>query len=148
MLKHIDLFSGPGGICTGFKAAGISTIAAVEKVESCVTTYKANHPEVNVINKDIRDVNENDLKHLLDTNIDILTSGMPCETFSTAGSKSRSSFDHRQQLYYEAIRVAQIIKPKIILFENVIGILSKKVIKGGARLIIDDIIDDLAEIGC
>jgi DNA (cytosine-5)-methyltransferase 1 len=72
---------------------------------------------------------------------------MPCETFSTAGSKSRSFYDHRQQLYYETIRLAKIIKPRIILFENVVGILSKKTIKGGDRLIIEDIIDDLAEIG-
>ena len=148
MLTHIDLFSGPGGICTGFRAAGITTVAAIEKVESCVTTYKSNHPEVSVINKDIRDVDEEDLKQAIKKNkIDILTSGMPCETFSTAGSKSRASFDHRQQLYYEAIRIAQIVKPTVILFENVVGILSKKVVKGGDRLIIDDIIDDLAEIG-
>jgi len=72
---------------------------------------------------------------------------MPCETFSTAGSKSRSSYDHRQQLYYEAIRIANIIKPRVILFENVPGILTKKVVHGGERLIVEDIIDDLTKSG-
>ncbi|WP_051303147.1 DNA cytosine methyltransferase [Psychromonas aquimarina] len=148
MLKHIDFFSGPGGICTGFNAAGIQTVAAVEKVESCVETYLANHPQVNVIHKDIREVMLSDLEStLLAHKIDIITSGMPCETFSTAGSKSRSFYDHRQQLYYETIRLADLIKPRLILFENVVGILSKKTVKGGDRLIIEDIIDDLAEIG-
>jgi DNA (cytosine-5)-methyltransferase 1 len=147
LFTHLDCFSGPGGFCTGFKAAGIKTILAIEKVESCVETYMKNHPEVHMIHKDIRRVEKEDLDVIRESEVDILTSGMPCETFSTAGSKSRSFYDHRQQLYYESIRLAEIIKPKIILFENVPGILSKKVVKGGERLIIDDIFDDLSAIG-
>ncbi|WP_198926737.1 DNA cytosine methyltransferase [Vibrio ordalii] len=146
-LTHIDFFSGPGGFCTGLKAAGFETLAAVEKVESCVETYRGNHPEVRVIHKDIREVKVEDFDFLDGKTIDLITSGMPCETFSTAGSKSRSSYDHRQQLYYETIRLASALKPRIILFENVMGILSKRTIKGSDRLIIDDIHDDLAEIG-
>lgn len=64
LYTHVDLFSGPGGICTGFKAAGIQTLLAVENVESCVDTYKKNHPEVDVLHKDIRNVKKRDLKSL------------------------------------------------------------------------------------
>jgi DNA (cytosine-5)-methyltransferase 1 len=143
--NHIDCFSGPGGICTGFKAAGINTLVAIEKVESCVETYKANHSEVNVIHGDIRNITDEQIKKAIGKNkIDILTSGMPCETFSTAGSSSRSSYDFRQQLYSEAIRIANAVEARIILFENVPGIVSKKVTKNGDRLIVDDIIDELA----
>ena len=53
---HIDCFSGPGGICTGLHAAGFETKVAIEYIESCVDTYKANHPEVHVIHSDIRKV--------------------------------------------------------------------------------------------
>lgn len=148
MYTHLDFFSGTGGICTGFKAAGIKTLLAVEKVKSCVDTYTKNHPETVVIHNDIRNVEARDLKrHIKNQNIDIITSGMPCETFSTAGSKSRSFYDHRQQLYYETIRLADNLKPKLILFENVIGITSKRVVKGEDRLVIEDIYDDLSEIG-
>ncbi|MGB2525740.1 DNA cytosine methyltransferase [Flagellimonas sp. SN16] len=146
-ITHIDCFSGPGGICTGFKAAGIKTLVAIEKVESCVETYSHNHPEVHMVHKDIRDVTVEDLKDKFSGGIDIVTSGMPCETFSTAGSKSRSFYDHRQQLYSEAIRIANIVNAKVILFENVIGIKSKKVEKGGKRLIIDDLLDELSANG-
>ena len=146
-ILHVDLFAGAGGICTGFKAAGIKTVLAVEKVESCAETYRSNHPKVKFIHKDIRHVTKKDLQIINNLKIDILTSGMPCETFSTAGSKSRSFYDHRQQLYYEAIRLSEILKPRIILFENVPGILSKKVVKGGERLVIEDIFDDLSQIG-
>ena len=144
-INHIDCFSGPGGICTGFKAAGINTLVAIEKVESCVETYKANHGEVNVLHGDIRKITDKQIKKAVGKNkIHILTSGMPCETFSTAGSSSRSSYDFRQQLYSEAIRIASAVEASIILFENVPGIASKKVTKNGDRLIVDDIIDELA----
>ncbi len=147
-VNHIDCFSGPGGICTGFKAAGIHTITAIEKVGSCVETYKANHKEVKVINKDIRKVTSEELKESIgDKEIHILTSGMPCETFSTAGSSSRSFYDFRQQLYSEAIRLAKAVNAKIILFENVPGIESKKVDKAGNRYVVQDIIEELAANG-
>lgn len=144
-INHIDCFSGPGGICTGFKAAGLKTILAIEKVESCVDTYKANHPEVHVMHRDIREVTDEDVQRLVgDRTVHVLSSGMPCETFSTAGSKSRSSYDFRQQLYSEAIRIGKAVDAKMILFENVPAITSKKVLKGGDRLIVDDIVDELA----
>ena len=46
---HIDCFSGPGGICTGMHVAGFDTKIAIEYIKSCVDTYKANHPEVHVM---------------------------------------------------------------------------------------------------
>ncbi len=147
-INHIDCFAGPGGICTGFKAAGIKTLVAIEKIESCVETYKANHQEVNVIHKDIRKVSKEEIKNAVgDKPIDIITSGMPCETFSTAGASSRSFYDFRQQLYSEAIRIANCVDAKIILFENVPAIASKKVNKNGDRLIVQDIKDELSENG-
>lgn len=146
-LTHLDCFSGPGGICTGFKAAGIETVLAIEKVASCVDTYKANHPEVAVIQKDIRKVEKKDIWQHWKKNIDIVTSGMPCETFSTAGSKSRSSYDHRQFLFVEAIRIAKIVNAKVILFENVKGITSKKTEKNGDKLVVDELYDQLSASG-
>jgi DNA (cytosine-5)-methyltransferase 1 len=147
VIGHLDFFSGPGGICTGFKSAGIQTLCAVEKVSSCVETYSANHPEVRVITKNIRSVKNAELKDYKDQKVQIITSGMPCETFSTAGSKSRSFYDSRQNLYYETIRVSKYLKPELILFENVVGITSKKTQLNGDRLIIDEIQDDLCKIG-
>lgn len=42
-LVSIDLFSGPGGLCTGFKWAGILPLIAVEWTETTVETYSASH---------------------------------------------------------------------------------------------------------
>lgn len=147
-LTHIDCFAGPGGICTGLHAAGFDTKIAIEYIKSCVDTYSANHPEVHVIHSDIRQVDESQiLPYIPDDGVDIVTSGMPCETFSTAGNTSRSFYDDRQFLFREGIRIAQISKAKMILFENVPGITTKTVSKDSKELIIDVLKKELAEAG-
>ena len=147
-LTHIDCFSGPGGICTGLHAAGFDTRVAIEFIESCVETYSKNHPEVHVIHSDIRKVTaEQILPYIPEEGIDLVTSGMPCETFSTAGNTSRSFYDDRQFLFREGIRIAQIAKAKMILFENVPAIITKTVAKDDPTLIVDVLEDELREAG-
>lgn len=147
-ITHIDCFAGPGGICTGLHAAGIHTILAIEYIKSCCETYKANHPDVEVINSDIRDVTAAQiLQSIPKDGIDLVTSGMPCETFSTAGNTSRSFYDDRQVLYREGIRIAKISNAKMILFENVPAITSKRVSKDSPKLIVDQIKSELRAAG-
>ena len=145
---HIDCFAGPGGICTGLHAAGFKTLVAIEYIKSCCDTYSANHPEVHVINSDIRNVNENEiLPFIPEDGVDLVTSGMPCETFSTAGNTSRSFYDDRQFLFREGIRIAKIANAKMILFENVPGITSKKASKDSPELIVDILRKELCKAG-
>ena len=145
---HIDCFSGPGGICTGLCAAGFDTKIAIEYIKSCVETYSANHPSVHMIHSDIRDVTEDDiLPYIPSDGIDLVTSGMPCETFSTAGNTSRSFYDDRQFLFREGIRIAKISKAKLLLFENVPAITTKTVEKKSKALIVDLLKKELVEAG-
>lgn len=145
---HIDCFSGPGGICTGLHAAGFDTKVAIEYIKSCVDTYSKNHPDVHVIWSDIRNVGEKDiLPYIPAEGIDLVTSGMPCETFSTAGNTSRSFYDDRQFLFREGIRIAQISNAKMILFENVPAITTKTVEKKSKKLIVDVLKQELVEAG-
>lgn len=145
---HVDCFSGPGGICTGLHAAGFTTLVAIEYVQSCVETYTANHPEVHVIHSDIRSVTaEQILPHIPKAGVDLVTSGMPCETFSTAGNKSRSFYDERQFLFREGIRIAQICNAKFILFENVPAITTKRISKESPKLIVDILKEELISAG-
>ena len=145
---HIDCFSGPGGICTGMHAAGFDTKVAIEFIKSCCETYSANHPEVHVIHSDIRKVMPEDiLPYIPKGGVDLVTSGMPCETFSTAGKTSRSFYDDRQFLFREGIRIAEIANAKMILFENVPAITTKTVEKGSKTLIVDVLKKELEEAG-
>ncbi len=148
MPTHVDCFAGPGGICTGLHAAGFETKVAIEYIKSCVETYSANHPEVHVIYSDIRDVGaEQILEYIPKDGVDLVTSGMPCETFSTAGNKSRSFYDDRQFLFREGIRIAKIVKAKLILFENVPAITTKRVTKNSNELIVTLLKKELREAG-
>ncbi len=145
---HVDCFSGPGGICTGLHAAGFETKVAIEFIKSCVDTYSKNHPEVHVIHSDIRNVTkEQILPFIPEDGIDLVTSGMPCETFSTAGNTSRSFYDDRQFLFREGIRIAQIVKAKLILFENVPAITTKTVSKESDELIVSVLKKELKDAG-
>lgn len=147
-LTHIDCFSGPGGICTGLHAAGFETKVAIEYIKSCVDTYSKNHPEVHVIHSDIREVTaEQILPYIPEGGVDLVTSGMPCETFSTAGNTSRSFYDDRQFLFREGIRIAQIANAKMILFENVPAITTKTVAKNSKKLIVDVLKEELVAAG-
>lgn len=145
---HVDCFAGPGGICTGLHASGFQTLVAIEYIKSCCETYSANHPEVHVIWSDIREVNaEQILPHIPNDGVDLVTSGMPCETFSTAGNSSRSFYDDRQVLYREGIRMAKLCNAKMLLFENVPAITSKRIAKDSPKLVVDMIKAELAEAG-
>lgn len=145
---HIDCFSGPGGICTGLCAAGFDTKIAIEYIKSCVDTYSANHPSVHMIHADIRNVTADDiLPYIPSGGIDLVTSGMPCETFSTAGNTSRSFYDDRQFLFREGIRIAKIAKAKLLLFENVPAITTKTINKKSSALIVDLLRKELVEAG-
>jgi DNA (cytosine-5)-methyltransferase 1 len=147
-ITHIDCFAGPGGICTGLAAAGFETKVAIEYIKSCCETYSINHPNVHIIHSDIRNVKAEDiLPHIPKEGVDLVTSGMPCETFSTAGNTSRSFYDDRQFLFREGIRIAQISKAKMILFENVPAITSKTISKEDSTLIVDVLKQELEDAG-
>lgn len=147
-ITHIDCFAGPGGICTGLAAAGFDTKVAIEYIKSCCDTYSANHPTVKVIHSDIRNVGIDDVSpYIPQEGVDLVTSGMPCETFSTAGNTSRSFYDDRQFLFREGIRLALLSNAKMILFENVPAITSKTVSKEKKTLIVDMLKKELAEAG-
>lgn len=148
MFSHIDCFAGPGGICTGMHAAGFETKVAIECIKSCVETYSANHPEVHVIHSDIRQVTpEQILPYIPGDGVDIVSSGMPCETFSTAGNTSRSFYDDRQFLFREGIRIAKMANAKLILFENVPAITTKTVEKHSNELIVNVLKKELTDAG-
>lgn len=116
--------------------------------KSCVETYSYNHPEVHVIHSDIRKVTaEQILPYIPSDGVDLVTSGMPCETFSTAGNSSRAAYDDRQFLFREGIRIAKIANAKMILFENVPMITTKRVAKDSKKLIIEVLKKELVDAG-
>ena len=142
MLNHVSLFAGLGGFIAAANRAKIRTIFATDVEAHCVKTIKNSFPEVPVACKDIVDLNFSD--HF-DTNnqIDILSAGFPCQSFSRAGSNL--GFDEpRGKLFFEIPRLVETLTnpPKVILLENVPFL---KVFDNGSRL--SRIIQELRMLG-
>lgn len=121
-MKVLDLFAGAGGLSIGFMKAGYDVTEAVEFDRSIASTYKKNHPNVNVLVKDIKEIDQGN--YYKNGDFDIIIGGPPCQGFSMAGSRIRKDFmdDPRNYLFKHYFNVVKKVKPKIFLMENVKGI--------------------------
>lgn len=117
----IDIFSGAGGLSLGAINAGIKIPVAIEKDKFAALTFKKNHPETNVIEQDIREINPKDFS-ILDPFI--VFGGPPCQGFSTSNRQTRSLENKNNSLFEEFVRYVRDLSPEWFLFENVEGIVS------------------------
>lgn len=132
-MRIVDLFSGAGGLTFGFYymlADGhfVRTdnefLFANEYDRHAAAAFRANYPDINMINRKIQDLTEAEINELIgDEEVDIIIGGPPCQSFSTVG---RRRFDDKARLYTEYIRMLRIIQPRMFLFENVKGMLSMR----------------------
>ncbi len=122
MFKVIDLFSGVGGMSLGFKKEGFDVTMAIEKDKEISEAYKKNHPNVEVISKDIREIDKNKFNYYKKQNT-IVVGGPPCQGFSQKGSRNILK-DSRNYLFKHFYNMVEIIKPKYFLMENVPNILT------------------------
>lgn len=121
----IDLFSGCGGLSHGLEMAGHQCLLGVDANKEAIATFAANHHDANVYLGDIKKLSEKKLKELIGgRTIDMVVGGPPCQGFSTVGKGE--VHDDRNQLFREFVRIVKITQPKVILFENVTGLVAKK----------------------
>lgn len=123
--KFIDLFSGCGGLSHGLELAGHKCLLGVDADKNAIESFAFNHKHAKVYLGDIKKLSEQKLKSLLkNQTIDMVVGGPPCQGFSTVGRGAVD--DIRNQLFKEFVRIVRITKPKVILFENVTGLVAKK----------------------
>lgn len=124
-LSHIDLFCGPGGFATGFEWAGFSTVLGIDIHEPSLRTYARNHPHAATLLADIRNVSSEQVRQLAQLDeISVLSAGVPCEGFSMANRNRTKFTDQRNFLFIEFLRIADDLKPKVLLVENVANLAS------------------------
>ena len=80
-LNVIDLFAGVGGLSLGFNKEGFNVIYANEFDNQIAYTYKKNHPQTIVNNKDINFINIKRIENF-NNKIDVVMGGPPCQGFS------------------------------------------------------------------
>jgi DNA (cytosine-5)-methyltransferase 1 len=116
MLSSVEMCAGGGGQALGLEQAGFAHEAAVEIDPACCATLRLNRPAWRVVEGSLTAFNGTPYK-----GIDLLAGGLPCPPFSKAG-KQLGSQDERN-LFPEAVRLADEIRPTAIMIENVRGIL-------------------------
>lgn len=146
MIKVVDLFSGAGGLTFGFQKKisrnrfvednRFKVVFANEFDHSAAETFRINYPNIPLIEEDISKLDTEYLTKLsLDiSDIDLVIGGPPCQSFSTVGKRQ---YDNRAKMYKEYRRMLSILKPKIFVFENVLGLLTMKNDLGSP--VIDDV---------
>lgn len=136
-----DLFSGCGGLSLGFHMAGYSSCFGVEIDPDAAATYRHNFRGSFLWARPVEELTENVALDIMDgRQLHVLLAGFPCQGFSVAGA--RNPRDRRNSLYQQVIRLAKVLKPSMLVMENVPGILT---ISGGR--VFEAIREDFAAIG-
>ena len=120
-MKIISLFSGAGGLDLGFQNVGYDIVLANEYDKDICKTYRKNHINTELIEGDIRNINEKDFP----SNVDGIIGGPPCQSWSEAGAQ-KGIDDDRGKLFYDYIRILKYVRPKFFVAENVPGMLAPK----------------------
>jgi len=118
----IDLFCGCGAMTEGFKRAGFNIISAVDSDRIACATYRKNHPEVLLYQDDIISVDPLLLLSANRKKVDVVIVCAPCQPFSSLNRFKTK--DERAMLIFESIRFAKKLSPRIIVFENVFGLIT------------------------
>jgi len=144
LFNVLSTFAGGGGSSTGYRLAGAKILAVNEFVEEAQNTYRENYPDTVIVPGDIKKLTGTYLMEQAGVKVgelDILDGSPPCSAFSMAGSISHGggnthadAFNKTKQysdikgvenvedLFFEFLRVAKDIKPKVIIGENVEGL--------------------------
>ena len=151
--KVFSCFACGGGSSMGYKLAGYDVVGCNELDERMNAVYVRNlHPRINYLC---------DIRALADCNafpqelyqLDILDGSPPCSSFSSSGVRSRDwgkekYFREGQQkqvldtLFFDFIRLARKLQPKVVIAENVKGLML-----GEARAYVARIYKELGEAG-
>lgn len=160
-IRTLDLFAGCGGLTDGFdQSECFETVACVEWDKSACATLRKRlkekwnyfDSETRVINFDIQRTAElingwsGDLKYgsnpglkILtggNNHIDVIVGGPPCQAYSIAGrirDKNGMNDDYRNFLFEKYIDIVKEFRPRMLVFENVPGMLSAT--PGGVSII-------------
>lgn len=154
-IKYLDLFAGAGGFSEGFMQAYTEDKyydfrLASDINENCELTHRVRYNKMLGLDTKFlcQDIMEDSfLPHLLkeigNQEIDVVTGGPSCQSFSLAGR--RKKLDKRDDLFYHYLKVIKVLRPKYFVMENVKGILTKDEGRIKERILreIRSIVDDM-----
>lgn len=121
--NSVELFAGAGGLALGLEQAGFKELGLVEFDRYAAESLRVNRPNWNVIEEDIISVAQRGIRNYLncDAEIDFVSGGYPCQSFSYAGRKLGLE-DVRGTMFYYFAQILEELKPDVFLAENVKGL--------------------------
>ena len=152
-LKVFGTFICGGGSTMGYKLAGFDHLGGVEIDPQVADIYKANHSPKYLFIEDIRDFADRATFPDELYNLDILDGSPPCSSFSMAGNREKDwgkekvfregqAKQRLDDLFFDYIRLAKKLQPKVVIAENVKGI-----IQGNAKVYVKRIKDEFEKAG-
>ena len=125
--SSLDLFSGCGGLSAGLHKGGFETSLAVESQEFSANSFGANFPNSKVLNMDVREflrgIEGKGHEYPKRGDFNVLCGGPPCQGFCGI-NRHRHIDDDRNSLVEVFLRCVAVLQPKVVIMENVNGILS------------------------
>ncbi|OKH71931.1 modification methylase [Mycobacterium sp. SWH-M3] len=115
-LTSVEICTGAGGQALGLEEAGFRHNAVVEIDPHACATLRQNRPQWGVIEADLHDWAPSGFE-----GVDLLAGGVPCPPFSKAGHQLGA--DDERDLFPRALELAEMIRPKAVMLENVRGLL-------------------------
>ncbi|MBD8638194.1 DNA cytosine methyltransferase [Sphingomonas sp. CFBP 13733] len=142
MATYIDLFAGCGGLSLGLRKAGFECLFAVEQHQDAFDTYRHNLIEgdeqpflwpdwLPFGPHDVVELSKQKVAQLrsLRGKVDLIAGGPPCQGFSTNGR--RNPDDPRSKMVEAYLDIVDLVRPPLVLIENVRGFVSMPHASGG-----------------
>lgn len=123
---NVELFAGAGGLALGLEQAGFDNLLSNDFDKDSCNTLKINRPNWNIMCEPIEDLSNRNLLEMLNLKegeLDLLSGGYPCQSFSYAGKRLGLN-DIRGTMFYYYAKVLEQLKPKMFLAENVKGLVN------------------------
>nr|WP_300064005.1 DNA cytosine methyltransferase [uncultured Roseobacter sp.] len=120
-MSFASLYSGCGGLDQGFHDAGMRGLCAIDLDRAALGVLKKNLG-TKTENMDLSTFGKQHCSLL--KGVDVIAAGPPCQGFSTAGPNNPD--DHRNDHVWNVARIASLIKPKVVIIENVRGLVNPK----------------------
>jgi DNA (cytosine-5)-methyltransferase 1 len=122
-MKVFEAFAGYGGWSLGFKKAGIKheVIGFSEVDKYAIQVYTETHGNI----PNFGDITKIHIGSLPD--FDVLCASPPCQSFSIAGKgEGANDTKGRGRLFEHTIEIMRVKQPRVAIFENVKGLVSKR----------------------
>lgn len=118
-IKYFSAFTGIGGFELGIKKANLrAKCIGYSEIDTYASSIYQKHFPSHKNYGDITKINEKKLP-----DFDLFVGGFPCQSFSIAG-KRRGFADTRGTLFFDICRILEQKQPRLVLLENVRGLLS------------------------